>query len=444
MVSLMTGLIPGCIAPAALHRVLVAKSDKAIAQGMALVHAYPYAFFTPGILMGVTKAAIFPSGTVGQANGNAFALMVDQFGTYGGIYSFVSIILLVSCLASFMSSADSLVLASSNQVTADFYKGWAFPNASSHSQLMFSKVCSGVVMATSISIALYADLDLFKALNYVFGFYHCCFPAFILGIWTDVHSRPVILGCITCIITLVVAETFVEAGTLKPVGATSAFYVFVVGVPMTWTYEMLFRAFAPQYLNDEDMSRWDAVENYQRWGKKVLTGTMVDEMMSAPGVTEPTSTLHGKLMWVIGCILPFLLAPWYGEENDEQPKTGGLPRYAARIMLGNWIVTIILIYQSMCMWRGPDGEEDPDGPKTNIQKWAAKSGAGELGINQMYRKMSHEALKGEHAFKVDDSVPSQSPNSTIDHLRKEKAKKNTVVPAEASVPGAVDDDGMIS
>ena len=55
MVSLMTGLIPGCIAPAALHRVLVAKSDKSIAQGMALVHAYPYAFFTPGILMGVTK-----------------------------------------------------------------------------------------------------------------------------------------------------------------------------------------------------------------------------------------------------------------------------------------------------------------------------------------------------------------------------------------------------
>ena len=66
-----------------------------------------------------------------------------------------------------------------------------------------------------------------------------------------------------CIIALIVAETFLQNGDLEPVGCTAAFYVFLIGVPITWTYELLFRAFAPQYLDDGDFNRWDSVENYQ-------------------------------------------------------------------------------------------------------------------------------------------------------------------------------------
>ena len=67
-----------------MHRVLVAKDDESIARGLSLVHAYPYAFFTPGILMGVTKAAIYPT-----QEGSAFALMADEFTNFGGFYAFV-------------------------------------------------------------------------------------------------------------------------------------------------------------------------------------------------------------------------------------------------------------------------------------------------------------------------------------------------------------------
>jgi len=201
MFSLAVAFIPGCIAPFSIHRVMVAKDDAAISNGVALVHAYPYCFFTPGILLGLSKKVLFP-----DVQGNAFAIMCYKFMEMGGVYTFMSILLLTSCVASFMSTADSIVLATSNQLTMDFFIGWFHPQATQKQTLYFSKATSLGIILISVSIPLYAEVNFVQLLNLGLGFMGVCFPAACLGMYTNIHSVPVIVGIAVGFIALLVTE----------------------------------------------------------------------------------------------------------------------------------------------------------------------------------------------------------------------------------------------
>ena len=83
-------------------------------------------------------------------------------------------------------------------------------------------------------------------------------------------------------------------------------------------------------VGDRDMGRWDAINNYSRWGSEKLNLKMIQEMMSEKGVVEPLGSWFGLFLWSISCFLPFLILPWYDEEGAEQKLTGALPAYAAR------------------------------------------------------------------------------------------------------------------
>ena len=85
-----------------------------------------------------------------------------------------------------------------------------------------------------------------------------------------------------------------------------------------------------------------------------------------------------------------------------------------RMMFGNAFCTLILIYQSMCMWRGPDGEENADVKNRKLskaQKWAEESGGGSMSMATSYRRMSEQHLYDamDPSVKMNSVMPNPEP-----------------------------------
>eukprot|EP01052_Picozoa_sp_SAG31_P044288 SAG31_NODE_7666_length_1622_cov_2.162837_2_plen_107_part_00 len=104
--------------PAGIHRAMISGSDDSFRRALAPVHYYPWFFIMPGILIGITVAAVHPDLL---ATEGAFTALVTHFVEVGGIYAITGTVLIVSCIASFMSTADSFILAMANQMTEDFW-----------------------------------------------------------------------------------------------------------------------------------------------------------------------------------------------------------------------------------------------------------------------------------------------------------------------------------
>jgi len=163
------------------------------------------------------------------------------------------------------------------------------------------------------------------------------------------------------------------------------------------------------------------------------------------GGQEPLGTPLGIALWCVGFFVPFFLMPWawYAETGEKQKMIGGLPEFAARIVLGNICCTSVLIAHSFMFWRGEeDVQADRDalarGEKLAFWKTISSIGANYDNSIAGMRKMSSHLMMNPDVknMKIDASAPG--PNSTIDHLR---AKKNAVVPTSQppqSIPGAVE------
>merc|ERR1711990_1128980 len=122
-----------------------------------------------------------------------------------------------SCICSFMSTADSICLATGNQFTLDFWvNGFWKGNASQQSTLIFTKECSLTIICTGVCIALYTDVGFFDLLDISFLFLNTYAPAY-WGMWWDVHAFPVSCGSFlgTCIGVAIKIDqmTRIKAGT---------------------------------------------------------------------------------------------------------------------------------------------------------------------------------------------------------------------------------------
>ena len=188
------GALPLGMTPAGIHRAMISKSDDSFRRALAPVHYYPWFFIMPGILMGVAVATIHPDMT--EENG-AFTAMVDIFVQAGGIYGVFGTVLIVSCIASFMSTADSFILALANQATEDFWVGWLQKYCPEHlvggrnmQNLIVGKLMSFLCLITSVSVALYTDVNFFELLNYGFcAIWTLIFPTIMGALFTGLKVK---------------------------------------------------------------------------------------------------------------------------------------------------------------------------------------------------------------------------------------------------------------
>ena len=140
--------------------------------------AFPWMIMMTGCFLGMTAQVVAfktmqddKPKTITDVQG-AFTAMATTFTNLGGFYKICSAVLMVSATASFMSTADSVIISLSNQWTEDHFVGWLQNYVPAHAlggrskqALVAGKIVSVLVMLTSVCIALYADISWLQLLQ---------------------------------------------------------------------------------------------------------------------------------------------------------------------------------------------------------------------------------------------------------------------------------------
>jgi Na+/proline symporter len=147
--------ISGSLLPITLHRVMTSASADSIRYSLFALHMFPILFFTPMILLGITAGALWPDETT-----SAMPLIVFKIAQTGSFGSIVGVLAMVGCIASFMSTADSIVICGSLLFTVDFYWNLIRQEKAGVNELMlFTKFMSFFMISSGILIATEADLN---------------------------------------------------------------------------------------------------------------------------------------------------------------------------------------------------------------------------------------------------------------------------------------------
>merc|ERR1711865_352553 len=470
MFTIAVAFLPFGVSPFAAHRTMVAKSDRALQQGLTPLHLFPLMFFVPVILLGLTRTAIFPAvaGGAYPHGPEAFTTMVTYWLEAGGFKSFVGILVVASCVCSFMSTADSICLATSSILTMDFWvNGWCKGNASQESTLLCSKSTSLLIIIAGCAIALYADVGMLDLLDISFMFLNTMAPIY-WGMWWSVHSISLSFGCTFGTIMGIAVKVHQMEGAADKQGYCDStcdpiycgwyfgswFYGAIVAHGTMLVVEFGMRYFAPELLEDYDPEKavsWrknDIMdpETMMYYGDKNLTIKVITEDVfrkgKPNGVREWYDTWFGKISQVLG-YAPIWAFPWWGDHEKScnsfgpaEEIVGGWPKWAQTVIILQVLSTLNLSFCTWVLWYTPPemdiGALDDLGQESGPAKWAQETGVSSLPINSQMRKFSQELLKGKDSFKVVEKIP----NSAVDALR---AKANAVMPA-STLPGGIDDD----
>ena len=366
--------------PVALQRQFIGKSDRATAKVVTLIISYPMVIVLPLLYLGIVVAVVFPD--CQQSDGcGAIAMVAKSYVASGGMFLFCAVLLMTSCVAAFLSTADSLIIAITTSVMVDIVKQ-IHPTASPQAMRWGSRLCSVVVMVTTVSYALYNETNFIEIINYCVAFQALLILAF-LPAWFphQIKMVPVILSFIITGIMIPINEiSFQEAACLSgdpscvPSTETSD---WITGAfrSLCWMFGTLlgtsgfFYLYTPLnfLLDDEELHRtWlkrDQVpqEELQRFGERRMRDDPVGltkEIMK--GTLEPIKHPVGGLVIVGSWLMVFFIHPWpkhimpgfgYREEWSAEKVSAGWPEWALKFVIWDGVAIILCSYVCWNYWR---------------------------------------------------------------------------------------------
>ena len=339
------------------QRIISAKSDLVVKKSLILTATCIMFAPIPGIMLGVTKAAL--AGPLPDT----LPFMVSLWFDSGGFLTFFSVVISVSAVAAFMSTADSAAIGVANVLTVEVFQNLLTPNMSASTKIWVGKVISLSVLIIA-RLILYAgeDFDILTALNWQIGFGWAVAPTYALGLFApdSVASAYALLAGMFVHYVLLFAFEFgvIENGT--NIYMYSGIYCALVNFATTFIVNKLL----PEGLKDDaGRGAKDGVVEAARirfGGGKVdhLTSEKVKEIMA--DTTEPIGTLVGKFCVISTCILMVFSLPWWGKEGwdstidatDPDSLIVGLPFWAFNISVIAG-VQFFLLLTALCLWKTP-------------------------------------------------------------------------------------------
>eukprot|EP01047_Picozoa_sp_COSAG01_P022720 COSAG01_NODE_1359_length_10584_cov_133.767668_10_plen_1029_part_00 len=202
MFCLPVGLAVFGLSPYAIHRIMVSLSEDIVFKmnGLA-VATFPIMIMMTGTFLGITVSVVGYT-TMNDQNiplidtVGSFTAMATIFTDLGGAYKVCSGFFMVSATASFMSTADSVIISLSNMWTEDHFVGWlqkyvpenAFGGRNKQA-LYAGKVISVSILVSSVSIAVHSEIQWLKILSLGIAVVWCfLIPPFIgMGV-ESIHS----------------------------------------------------------------------------------------------------------------------------------------------------------------------------------------------------------------------------------------------------------------
>jgi len=416
---------PFCLSPVVIHRAMIARSDESLRFGLSMVHLFPLWFLLPSMLNGWVSVAIIPDSDRAPLMALCFYFLDE-----GGFAAFITIMMLCSCIASFMSTADSIVLAVSNQFIMDYFIP-VFPNASQHMCLLSGKLSSLVCIVTGVSIALYTDVHFVQLLSFGWGALWALIPAWT-SLWVNQSSIPVNVGILVgWICGNLMFEAKTEGFNGGDIYFLSGIWTGIFSGMICFLTHHILKLVWPAALDDDNkVFKWDQIDSVitSAWGDgsgKRLTTEMIGKIMQ--DTSEVWDTKIGTIWWLWCLFSVHLSLPWYATHANsyttwgpEQEIWGGWPKWAA-IMLMTQALSSVGIIISTFFWQNP--------PLTPVGKEVQRSALGDF-IDEWRPKC---ATKGPPRIPHGSTMPDLGLNGcNIGKLGADKqdVKLSQVMPAQ--------------
>ena len=218
----------GCgaaIYPQAIQRLYASKSLRVLKRSLALMAFMPLTTTLIALVCGMVAIVVLPGleqGETDQVLARLCALVMSQ-STLG---YWLVVVVFAAILAALMSTADSALLSISSMITRDIYQARIRPQSSQAELTLVGKVCSWVIIALLVLIAIGTEKTLIRLLELKFELLVQIVPCFFLGLyWKRLSASTVMGGMVT---GLIVALVLTWAGHARVWG----FHAGVVGLAL--------------------------------------------------------------------------------------------------------------------------------------------------------------------------------------------------------------------
>jgi len=348
--------------PHFMQRTYAAKDLSSLQVGYIVMAISPWIASFVGVLIGIIGVQILGNGA---APTNPFASIMEALMELGGFPAAVAILAVTGSVAAIMSTADSLIIALSQTITAELIN----PNITvkkSGQLVLYGRVVSFLSVSFALAIGIGWKEGVTDLGKIQFPLSAMAVPTFLFGLFSydyDVHPWSLAVSA-----NLAVAYIFaIYFGYLRGgngIAINPGITGFFLQIFLTFLFETVRRFIFKSKLEDactnatekEESTKlhfplrpkWD-IPNNSRFGKHSLTPKAIWKSME--GLNEPLANPWWAfvLFLVISNVTP--TAP--GSQPPLDESTGaflylpviynGLPWWAVQIILKCFIPTIILL-----------------------------------------------------------------------------------------------------
>ena len=378
--------MPFALAPVGLHRVMTARTSDALRGSLAILHMFPITFFLPVILLGVVAGTLWPWDPT-----SAMPLVAFKIAGINGFGALVSVLCLVGCIASFMSTADSIIIAGSLLFTVDMWKNILHKTAEIGELLWVTKGMSFFMLITGIILATETKLDFIEMLWIGNGILGSLMPIYFGMFLHNLKSLEVFIGMIINFVVVIafqvvrwyptvetceLCEKHLECGFVvgknqrlapdlpAPLGIGDPkeahlwmlppFWGMIIAIPITIVLSYTLPKSAQDWFDNVQGIDESVMKKY---GTERLdldrTGAITAELMK--DVTEPVKQWKAWPFLAFPFLAPLFL-PWYEIPLKYQNVIGGMPEWGYAFTWINSFGTGALIIVCVFFWKGRPGE----------------------------------------------------------------------------------------
>ena len=193
-------LLVGCgaaIYPQAIQRLYAGRSVRELKHSLSAMAFMPLITTLIALVCGLTGAVVLPGlqGTgTDQLLPRLCAIIMNQslFGYW------LVVVVFAAALAALMSTADSALLSISSMFTRDIYQEHLRPRSGAAELTLVGKICSWVIIALLVVIAIGTEKTLIRLLELKFEVLIQIAPCFFLGLyWKRLSTATVVVAMVS-------------------------------------------------------------------------------------------------------------------------------------------------------------------------------------------------------------------------------------------------------
>ena len=203
-------LLLGCgaaIYPQAIQRLYASRSVAVLKRSLTLMAFMPLTTTLVALICGLTAAVVLPDLSKAESDQVLARLCALVMGESALGYWLV-VAIFAAVLAALMSTADSALLSISSMFTKDIYLPYFRPQATEAELTKVGKICSWVIVAVLVAVAIGTDATLVRLLELKFEVLIQVVPCFFLGLyWKRLSARTALIGMV-CGLAVALGFTF--------------------------------------------------------------------------------------------------------------------------------------------------------------------------------------------------------------------------------------------